>query len=144
MQEPLFPSTVSQKLYNERAILIATFIGGPLAGGFLLAQNFHAFNEPGKASKTWIATIAVLVLLMCTMFVPALDSIPNVVYSFALCMTAHTLAKKFQGSYIALHQANGGQFYSTWRAVGTGLLFTLVMIVVMLLIMYVQDPSVFS
>ena len=52
MQEPLFPSTVSQKLYNERAILIATFLGGPLAGGFLLAQNFNAFNEPGKAGKT--------------------------------------------------------------------------------------------
>lgn len=143
MQEPLFPSTITHKLYNERAILIATFVGGPLAGGYLLARNFGTFNEPAKAGKTWIVTIGVMLLLAGSAFVPAADAIPGVVYSLLFCCTAHFAARKYQGSSIALHQTNGGEFYSTWRAVLTGLVFLVLMFGLILALFYIQDRSLF-
>lgn len=141
MQEPIFPSTITHKLYNERAILIATFVGGPLAGGYLLSRNFGALNEPAKASRTWIISIGVLLLLAGSSFLPAADKIPAVVYSFACCMTAHFAAKKFQGSSIALHQTNGGSFYGTWRAVRVGLLSCLLMVALFFGLVYLTDAS---
>ncbi|MDB5205586.1 MAG: hypothetical protein JWR72_661 [Flavisolibacter sp.] len=144
MQEPLFPTTISRKLYNERSILIGTFIGGPLAGGYLIAQNFKALNDPAKAVKTWIVTILVLLLTMATAFVPALDKLPTFFYSFIFCMIAHFMAKKFQGSNIQLHQVSGGQLYNTWRAVAAGVIFMLLMVAFILVISYLQDPSVFK
>jgi hypothetical protein len=144
MQEPLFPSTITQKLYNERAILIATFVGGPLAGGFLLAENFNRLNQSANAGKTWIATAAALLFLFGSLFIPALDNIPGIVYSFAFCFTAHSIAKKYQGSQIMLHQTNGGQLFSTWRTVGLGLLAMLAMIAVIVGIMFLQDPAIFE
>ena len=38
--EPSIPITQTPKIYNERAIWAGTFIGGPLAGGYLIAENF--------------------------------------------------------------------------------------------------------
>ncbi|WP_121353723.1 hypothetical protein [Flavisolibacter nicotianae] len=139
MQESLFPSTVTQKLYNERAILIGTFVGGPLAGGYLLARNFAALNQPGRAGKTWMATIGVLLLLIASSFIPLADKIPPVVYGFALGWTAHFVARKYQGSNLALHRENGGQFYSTWRAVFTGVVSLLLLVGFVLGLFYLQD-----
>ena len=143
MQEPLFSSTITYKLYNERTILIGTFVGGPLAGGYLLAQNFEALSEPAKAGKTWMVTIGVMLLLFGSAFVPAADAIPGIVYNLLFCCTAHFAARKYQGSRIALHQTNGGQFYSTWRAVLAGLVFLALMIGLILALYYLQDRFVF-
>ena len=45
-----------QKIYKERAIWVGSFIGGPLTAGYLIAENFKAFNKLEKARKTWIFT----------------------------------------------------------------------------------------
>lgn len=142
MQEPIFFSTITDKLYNERAILIATFIGGPLAGGYLLAKNFGTLNEPVKASRTWMITIGIFLLLAGSLFVPAMDKIPAIVYSFVFCYAAHLAARKFQGSGITLHQVNGGQLYSTWRAVLVGLACMGLMVALIFGIFYLQDSSI--
>lgn len=139
MQESLFPSTVAQKLYNERAILIGTFVGGPLAGGYLLARNFAVLNEPAKAGKTWIATVGVLLLLIASSFFSLTDKIPPVVYGLALGWTAHFVAVKYQGSKISQHRENGGKFYSTWRAVFAGAVSLLLLIGLVVGLYYLQD-----
>lgn len=139
MQEQLFPDTITRRLYNERSILIGTFLGGPLAGGFLLAQNFKALDQPVKARITWAATIATLLLLIGTAFIPFFDQIPSMVYSFAFCFAAHSFAKHFQGRQIVLHQEGGGQLYSTWRAAGFGLVSLVLMLGWILLLLYLGE-----
>lgn len=143
MQEPLFPSTLSGKLYHERAVLIATFLGGPLAGGYLLAQNFTTLQDPAKVNKAWLGTIGALLFIMISVFIPVLDKLPPVAWSFAFCWTAHFAARKYQGSQIALHQANGGLFFSTWRAVAVGLVSMLLMVIAIVGLMYLSDPAAF-
>jgi len=106
----------------------------------LLAQNFRALEEPAKAGKTWIITIAILLLLMASFFVPALDSIPPFVYSLGFCLAANFLAKKYQGSSIELHRVNGGKMFSTWWAVLAGVVSMLLLLALFFGIVYLQDP----
>ena len=142
MQEPLFPTDITRKLYTERAILIGTFIGGPLAGGYLLARNFSAMEKGGRAGITWVVTITVLLLTLATAFIPALESVPPVVFSFIFCIAAHTVAKKLQGADIHLHKEHGGIIQPTWRAVVAGILFMLLMVAVFLGAFYLADQTV--
>ena len=51
MEETLAIKIPTQKIYKNRAIEIATFLGGPLVAGYLIAENFKAFNEPDKSKK---------------------------------------------------------------------------------------------
>ena len=141
MQEPFFPSTTTQKFYTERAILIATFIGGPLAGGFLIAQNFGAFCQPAKKSLTWVITIGVLLLVFGSAVVPAFDALPGFAYSIVFCLSAHFLARKFQGSGLYRHQASGGVFYGTGRAIVGGFISLLIMLAFIVALTYLGDNA---
>lgn len=141
MQEPIFSPTISKKLYNERAVLIAAFLGGPLAAGFLVAQNFKAIDEPQKATRTWLIATGVLILLIITSYIPFLDKVPPILYSAAICTTAHFLTKKYQGSQIQYHQESGGQLYSTWRAVAIGLISLAIIVIAVLVFLYFATPG---
>lgn len=81
---------------------------------------------------------------MCTAFVPVLDSIPAFVFSFVFCLTAHTVAKKLQGSEIQLHQENGGGIHSTWKAVLVGFFFFLLMLALIVGLLLLEDPELFG
>jgi hypothetical protein len=53
----------AQKIYSEKNIWRATFLGGPLVAGYLLAENFKAFNEPEKVRKTWIIAVLATIII---------------------------------------------------------------------------------
>lgn len=95
---------ISQKVYTERQIQAGTFLGGPLAAGYLLSQNFEAFNEKSKARNSIIISIAVTVLLFGgLMLVPSVENIPN--YLIPVVYTGITIGivKAFQERKIREH-----------------------------------------
>ena len=141
-QDPMFPSTITRKLYNEKAVLIGTFLGGPLVGAYLIAQNFKALDESVRAGRTWLIAIGVFLLAIGLGFIPGLEKIPAVAYSFAFCTAAHSLTKKYQGSRIALHQTAGGQLYSTGRAALIGVLGCVIMIAAFYGLIYLASQDV--
>lgn len=142
MEEPIFPSTITARLYTEGSILLATFLGGPLAGGYLIAQNFKAIDEPARVGRTWLVTGLVFLFIIATGFIPVLDKLPVPVYSFVFCMAAHSFAKKYQGSKIRLHQENGGFVYGRGRATLIGLASMLLMLALVVVGFYLQDSVV--
>lgn len=141
MQEPFFPSTITNKFYTERAILIATFIGGPLAGGFLIAQNFGALRQPAKKNLTWFITLSVLLLVFGSVLVPAFDALPGIAYSLVFCLSAHYLARKFQGNQLYQHQASGGDFHGTGRAIAVGFISLLLMLAFIVGLNFLADNA---
>jgi hypothetical protein len=40
------------KLYSSKAISGATFLGGPLAAGYLIGENFKAINKPTEGRNS--------------------------------------------------------------------------------------------
>lgn len=111
------------KIYKDRAIWVGTFLGGPLVAGYLIAENFKAFNEKDKAKKTWIYAIVATVIVFGGVFlIPATIKIPNQIIPLIYTAIAYYLVQHFQGQSIAAHINSGGLLHSWWRTISVGLI----------------------
>jgi hypothetical protein len=114
--------TPTEKIYKDRAIWVGTFLGGPLAAGYLIAENFKAFNEFDKAKRTWIyAIIATIVVFGGVFLIPDNVKMPNQVIPLIYTAIAYYLVQHFQGQNITSHINSGGQLHSGWRTIGVGI-----------------------
>ena len=117
------------KLYNDRSMTLATFLGGPLAGGYIMAKNFKALDEPGKIATTWAIAIFSLIVVMALAFaIPESVHIPNLLFPIIMSAIAGYVFKSTQGEQVKKHSENGGGIFSVWRAVA------LIAVVIMLAI----------
>ena len=123
------------RLFNDRAIYVGTFLGGPLVAGYLIAENFKRLEAPAeKIKKTWLISAFVTFLLLCIVFlVPGIDKIPRIVLPLAYSVTTQYLVKHYQGNDIKAHIESEGQLYSVWRATWIGLIGAVVFIVLLFL-----------
>ena len=132
----------TSKIYSDNAIRVATFIGGPLVAGYLIAENFNAFNEPDKAKKTWIYTIAATILIFGVAFlIPDSVKIPRAVFPLLYTWATYYLVRHFQGSYISSHLSTGGQVYNWGRTITVSLIGLAVTFIAIVGILYITDAN---
>jgi hypothetical protein len=131
MEENLLSALPTFKLYNNISVRLATFLGGPLAAGYLIAENFKELGEHSKIRMTWIISI-VTTILICVIGVllSKIKSFPNYIVPIIYTWTASYLVQHFQGDNIKLHIEEGGRFYSRWRAALVGIIALAILIVV--------------
>ncbi|MDR2887753.1 MAG: hypothetical protein LBV26_07130 [Bacteroidales bacterium] len=113
-----------QKIYREKAVAVATALGGPLVAGYILAENFRAFNEPGRVKRTWLWTAAATAVIFGPLLFiseSASDKIPNYIIPVITAAIATMLVNRFQKENIAAHTASGGRFFGWWRTVAVSL-----------------------
>jgi hypothetical protein len=122
MQEDLLTAPPDFKLYKENAFWVGTFIGGPLVGGYLAAENFKQLGQPEKARTSWIiAILSTLVILGGVFLIPGIEKVPRYIIPLTYTLIARLLIQQYQGEAIKSHIAQGGPTYSGWRAVWIGL-----------------------
>lgn len=140
MEEDIIPEIPDYKLYKDRAIYIATFLGGPMVAGYLIAENFKQLGELQKAKRTWlIAIVATVVIFGSILLIPALEQLPNYIFPLTYTAIAYLLLLRFQFPQIEAHIAIGGQLYSGWRVFWIALIggiVTIVAVLVAALIIY--------
>jgi len=122
----------AKRIYKDRAIWVATYLGGPLVAGYLIAENFKAFNETGKAKKTWIYTIIGTIVIFGGIFsIPEdiLESIPRYFIPLVYTAIAYGFVKHFQEKNISAFIALGGKPFSWWRTIAVSLIGLLITIV---------------
>jgi hypothetical protein len=140
--EPSIPITQTPKIYNERAIWAGTFIGGPLAGGYLIAENFKAFNKKTEARNTWIfAILANIVIFGGVFLIPNAEKIPRQIIPIIYTAIAYALVKHYQGSEINAHVSESGPVFSWWRTLGISIVGLLITIIPIFGIAYLSDNS---
>ena len=127
--EPILDSvetTFKGKIYKERGIWLATFLGGPLVTGYLMAANFKAFGEQNKIGTTWIiAVLATISSFALAYFVPAIAQLPRVAMPVVTAGIANVLVITYQRNNITIHISNGGEVYSNWRAFGISMIIAI-------------------
>ena len=52
IEAALAPVRPQEKLYTEQAVAIATFIGGPLGGSYLLSLNYMLLGDEEAGQRT--------------------------------------------------------------------------------------------
>lgn len=128
------PALVRQPLYSLMAVGLATFIGSPLAGAYVLAQNLKTLGRPAEVATVWAIAVAVLVLTMvCAMLLP--DEVPALPFTIVQIAIMAWLANSRIGPDLLQYVEKGGVLYSNWRAAGIALLFTLALIVLLVPVM---------
>lgn len=121
-------------LYKLGAVGLATFLGSPLAGAFLLGKNLQALGRSGETGAVWGIAIAIFVVCMALAFILP-ESVPAIPFTIAQVAGMFFLAQQRIGPAVVLHTEQGGPLYSNWRAAGIGLLFGLGLVAVVLVVM---------
>jgi len=137
-------------LYSIPSIALASFLGGPLAAGWLVSVNFRRLNDP-KAARTAVfnGILATVALIGVMMALPPdwTSRVPGVTIPAIYTAAIWVLAERFQGRPLAAHFARGGRRHSPWRAVGVSLIAALPMglvLVGMVLIVPMSPPFGFT
>jgi len=145
VEENVISAAPAFKLYKDRSISMATFLGGPLVAGYLTADNFKKLGQSRKAGITWLISITFTLLMIAIIFlIPELENIPNYVIPLFYTAVTQTVVQKLQGPAIEAHIDAGGQTYSSWRAAGIGLLGLLILTLLIILIVLLLDESAFQ
>lgn len=141
--EVISASIPEGKVYRDKVIYQATFFGGPLVAGYMMASNFKVFSETEKAKWTWLFTIIFCVMLFSILiFLPdEIGKSPIFLIPLFYSLIAYYLAKYLQQAKIKAHLNAGGQKYSGWRALLISIIGLLVFVIPFLGISYVQVQS---
>jgi cyclophilin family peptidyl-prolyl cis-trans isomerase len=142
MEQTSYTQTPIQKIYKDKAIRVATFIGGPLVAGYLIAENFKVFNEPEKAKKAWIYTIIATVVIFGSIFlIPNSNKSSTPIIPLIYTWIAYYLVIHYQGESIKVHINGGGQTYNWGRTLGIGLIGLVITIIPIFGIVYFTDVA---
>ncbi len=142
MKEDLLDNLPEYKIYTTKTIILSSFFGGVLVSGYMLYKNFKSFGEQKKAKITIIVTGLILIAIFATLFVPILDNIPNLVYSFVVTIITVAVTKTHQDSLITKHINEDGKTYSAGRAVLICVISIMLVLSIILGIYFLQDAAV--
>lgn len=120
------------KLYSSRAISGATFLGGPLAAGFLIGENFKSLNKPIVGRNSLIIGITTTILLFIGIFMipeQIIDKMPKQLIPLIYTGIIWGIVEWKLGDVLKAHKENGNSFFSGWRAAGIALISLIIILV---------------
>ncbi len=123
----------SRKLYSQRTIAIATYIGTPAVAGYLVQKNYQAFGQDIKGRNSLIIGIVSTLLMFIAIFsIPEhiIDKIPNFLIPLIYMGIIYLVVEKLQGDWLKSHKDNNGEFFSAWKAAGIGAIFLVILCVI--------------
>jgi hypothetical protein len=100
------PATQEGKLFSPGQVALASFLGLPVAGCFLVSHNCRTLGQSNLVSRVWAIGIAITVASMAlSMFVP--DNFPNLPIPLALTIASFYYAKSLHGETYERHIITG-------------------------------------
>jgi len=136
--------TKNLKFYSQKAIGIATFIGGPLAAGYLIRENYLSLEKPNEAKKSLIIGIISTILLFTVIFMipeSIIDKVPNQILPAVYTGIIYLIVEKIHGTILNQHKKNGNEFYSGWKAAGIGFVSLMILLIGIFGCVYIAPES---
>jgi len=136
-EQTIYEEVTTKKIYKDQAIRVATFLGGPLVAGYLIAENYKAFNESEKVKMTWVYTvIATVVIFGGVFFIPDSVNIPKIIVPLIYSWVTFYIVQSFQGAQMKKHMEQGGETFSWGRTLLVGLIGAVVTLAPIVIIVY--------
>ncbi len=124
--------TKDLKFYSHKAIGIATFIGGPLAAGYLVRENYLSLNKPDEGKKSlFIGIISTIILFIGVFTIPEsiIDKVPNQIFPLIYTGIIYLIVERIHGTMLNQHKVNGNEFYSKLKAAEIGFVSLLILLI---------------
>jgi hypothetical protein len=142
IEKSVFEEVPTEKIYSEKEINLATFMGGPLVAGYLMAENFKVFGDFNKVKKTWIIAVLSTILVFGLIFlIPESIHIPNVLFPLIYVGITSYFIKKYQEQKINEHLKNGGEQYNWWRTIAISIIGCIATVGVILSISFFNEAA---
>jgi len=116
-------STKNYKFYSQGSIGVATFLGGPLAAGYLIQKNYLSLDDFKNGKKSLILGIVSTILLFVGIFsIPETiaTKVPRHIIPAVYTGIIYLIVEKIHGPMLKQHKENGFEFHSAWKAAGIG------------------------
>jgi hypothetical protein len=110
----MLTSVSDSKLYSVGQITLATYLGAPIAGCLLLAQNYRALGKRDAVWQPLVAGIASTILLFIITFFLSED-FPSKILPAVYTSMMYGFARQWQGDAINNHLQAGGR-KGSWAA----------------------------
>ncbi len=111
------------RLHTPKNIVAATFLGGPLAGGYLISRNFRILGNDDAGEHSLLIAIIAAVLIFGNLFVLLPENFPLIAIPIVSAAIVFYIVRSYQGQQIKEHLKKGDQKASPlWKAVGVGLI----------------------
>jgi len=110
----------AKRVYKDNRIWLGSYLGGPLVAGYLIAENFKAFNETDRAKKTWIFTIIGTIIIFGGIFlIPEhiIEAIPRYLIPLTYTAIAYGFVAHYQKKNISAFIALEGKPFGWWRTI---------------------------
>ncbi|PIA68570.1 hypothetical protein CDR19_20945 [Ectopseudomonas toyotomiensis] len=130
--------TNQSPLYSVAGVGLATFIGTPLAGAWLLAHNLQLLGKADRVAMVWGISVLLLVVTLVLAFVLP-EEVPAMPFAIAQLMAMIMFAKSLMEADLKQHAEAGGAFLSNWRSAGIGVMFTLGLAALMFAVLMIFD-----
>ncbi|MFB9076566.1 hypothetical protein ACFFLS_25140 [Flavobacterium procerum] len=137
-KQSVFEEIPTEKIYSAKAINLAAFFAGSLAAGYLIAENFKAFNDTVKARNTLAVTFISTPILVGIVFIIP-PNFPGIVFPALYILISYLVVKKHQEKKIQNHAQKGGDFYGGWRVTLIGLISIVLFLILPYSIQYIID-----
>ncbi len=129
----------SGKVYSTKMVVISSFCGGLVAGGYMMHRNFKTLGQESKANMTLVFTVFALLLVGSTSFIPTLDKIPTIYYNLCFTFITSFIMQKYQSHGLNTFTGAGGEIHSAGKAVLVCVLALAILLTVGLGIFLLQD-----
>jgi len=122
-QETIDTTVPPGKIYTDKVFWAAVFLGGPLAAGYLFAENFKTVGKPEKVKMTWIiAVLTTIAILGIAFSIPEDIYFPNQIIPLFYTAIGFMLFRQYQADDVAEHLSKGGEKRSWGNVVLVGLI----------------------
>jgi len=133
------------KVYKGSAFWSAIFLGGPLAAGYLFAENFKVLGQKEKVRPTWIISIlTTIVIFGSVLFIPDDVEVPNNIIPIIYTGIAYLIFSMHQSEKVTQHIDAGGLVHEWGRVFGIGIISLLVTVSTLFAAIYVFDQEEFA
>ena len=133
-----------EKVYSLNQMAVATFLGSPLAGCWLMRKNYGVFRDErgGRQALLW-GVLSSLAIIGLSIVLP--DKVPNSGLPVLYTLAFRYIASGLQGPRLEDEQAAGPRKHSWWRVIGISVvcafLFVAAATPIVLLIKGVPPPE---
>ncbi|WP_259756912.1 hypothetical protein [Pseudomonas sp. GCEP-101] len=128
--------STTEPLYRLIAVGIATLIGTPIAGAWVISRNLERLRLEANSSKAWALGIGLFVAVTAANFFITSELL-FILLVVAQVVGMYAYARLTIGKELERHLIDGGQFEATWLAAGAGLVFRVTIVGAMLVIGFV-------
>jgi hypothetical protein len=131
------------KVYSRNQINLATFLGGPLAATYLIANNFKVLGEIDNAKKTWIyGSLGTVLIFGGTFLMPLFSKLPPQIITIAYLFLTSFMVQTFQEKKLSVFLNSGGQKYSWWRTIAVTIIGLLAFLLLLVAIIYFGEDVI--